>query len=192
MLDIVIISIWPIHWIYFQQHRYNFFFKSAAFINLAWVIHPPYACHWPNVTLISSQTDWPDRVMSCEKKETASSPAQQSLRERQSNLLDTAAPSSPFFTAWSMASKMGKKKCFCSCSPPFPGSHFYYDICLEMQGRRDTLPFLPVTGTTGIHNLLYKPEGSQQYQCFVLHFGGDYVSPKRLPDKRLSLLVCLA
>lgn len=114
-------------------------------------------------------TGWPDRVtLPWERRETASSLAQQSLWERQSNLLDTATPSSPFFTAWSATSKMGKKKGFCSYSPPFPSSHSSYDIYLEMQGRRDTLPFLSVTGATGIHNLLYKPEGSRRYQCFVL------------------------
>lgn len=87
---------------------------------------------------------------------------------------------------------MGKKKGFCSFSPPFPGSHSYYDICLERQVRRDTLPFLSVTGATGIHNLLYKPEGSWRNRRFVLLFIRDSVSPQRLPDKHLSSLVCLA
>lgn len=161
----------PTAWVY----GVGFFFKkkSAAFINLAWVIHPPYACHWPNVTVISSQTDWPDRVVvPWERRGTVSSPVQRSLRERQSTLVNAAAPSSPFFTAWSTASKIGKKKDFCSHSLPFPGSHSY-DICLEMQGRWDTRPFLSVTGAAGIHNLLYKPEGNRclPTRCAALRWG---------------------
>lgn len=136
MLDVVIFSIWPIHWNYFQQQIYIYIYLSSAFINLAWVIHPPYACQWTNVTVISLQNDWPDRVMlPWESRETELPSTADFVGETKYSV--TATPSVPFLTAWSMASKMGKKKGFCSYAPLFPSSHSYY-IYLKCRAVKHT------------------------------------------------------
>lgn len=164
-----LLLIWELHLIWCNHLTYplnlystGFLFKCFSFkpffMNLAWVIHPQYAYHWPNLTVISSQTNWSDRVMLHQKRrETVSSPAQRSLHKRQNNLLEQhRLPISSLLEVqhqrWEREKvlvpiHLPSQACTVSTIPAWK--------CRAGETRCLSLP-----GTTGIHSLLYKHEGS--------------------------------